>query len=166
MILDNISLSINPGEKIAICGPSGSGKTSFILALLQMIEPKEGSIQIDGQNLAELQPQEITSRLNVIPQEPFIMPGTIRLNLDPTSSSHEGAIENALQRVGLADRIEEMGGLDSTISISAWSVGELQLLSLARAMIKHSSILILDEAMSRYVYDPPPRCVFNPQSPV
>ncbi|KAJ5634865.1 multidrug resistance-associated protein [Penicillium herquei] len=148
VILDDISLSINPGEKIAICGPSGSGKTSFILALLQMIELKEGSIQIDGQNLAELQPQEITSRLNVIPQEPFIMPGTIRLNLDPTSSSHESSIENALRRVGLADRIEEMGGLDSSISISAWSVGELQLLSLVRAMIKHSSILILDEAMS------------------
>ncbi|KAJ5716811.1 P-loop containing nucleoside triphosphate hydrolase protein [Penicillium malachiteum] len=148
VILDNISLSINSGEKIAICGSSGSGKTSFILALLQMIELKEGSIQIDGQNLAELQPQGIISRLNVIPQEPLIMPGTIRLNLDPTSSSHENAIENALRRVGLADRIEEMGGLDSTISSSAWSVVELQLLSLARAMIKHSSILILDEAMS------------------
>ncbi|KAJ5727128.1 multidrug resistance-associated protein [Penicillium malachiteum] len=145
---DNISLSINAGEKIAICGPSGSGKTSFILALLQMIELREGSIQVDGQNLAELQPQEITSRLNVIPQEPFMMPGTIRLNLEPTGSSHENAIEDSLRRVGLADCIEEMGGLDSTISISAWSVGELQLLSLARAMIKHSSILILDEAMS------------------
>ncbi|KAJ6013292.1 ABC transporter FUM19 [Penicillium herquei] len=148
VILDNISLSINPGEKIAICGPSGSGKTSFILALIQMIELKEGSIQIDGQSLAELQPQEITSRLNVIPQEPFIMPGTIRFNLDPTSSSNENTIENALRRVGLSDRIEEIGGLDCTISMSAWSVGELQLLSLARAMIKHSSILILDEAMS------------------
>ncbi|KAJ5728595.1 multidrug resistance-associated protein [Penicillium malachiteum] len=148
VILDNISLSINPGEKIAICGPSGSGKTSFILALLQMIELKDGSIQIDGQNLAELQPQEITSRLNVIPQEPFIMPGTIRFNLDPTNSSNENTFKNVLQRIGLADRIEEMGGLDSSISISAWSVGELQLLSLARAMIKHSSILILDEAMS------------------
>lgn len=114
-----------------------------------MMDLDDGSIKIDGQNLAVLQPQTVTSRMNVIPQDSFIMPGTLRLNLDPTQTSSDESIENALRAVGLWETVIATGGLDMVISVSAWSVGELQLLSLARAMVKHSSILILDEAMSR-----------------
>jgi ATP-binding cassette subfamily C (CFTR/MRP) protein 1 len=149
-VLNDVSVSIQPGEKIAVCGPSGSGKTTLVLALLQLVDLNYGTIQIDGQDLGSLQPQDIASRLNVMPQEPFFIPDTLRLNLDPLQSSSGQKIEDALRAVGLWAYVVEIGGLDTEISVSAWSVGELQLLSLARSMVKHSSILILDEAMSRY----------------
>jgi ABC-type cobalamin/Fe3+-siderophores transport system ATPase subunit len=72
--LNDISLSIKSGEKIAICGPSGSGKSSLILSLFQMVDVRHGQIIIDGRDISEMNSEDVRSRMNVIPQEAFFMP--------------------------------------------------------------------------------------------
>jgi ABC-type multidrug transport system fused ATPase/permease subunit len=146
--LTNVSLTIKSNEKFAICGPSGSGKTSLILTLLQMIDVQSGSVSIDGIDLQSLQPSDVRSRINVIPQDPFFFPGTVRHNLSPTATTPDTMIESALQRVGLWEKISRNGGLGANLQPTSWSAGEKQLLALARSLASDSQIVILDEATS------------------
>ncbi|KAJ5704274.1 multidrug resistance-associated protein [Penicillium malachiteum] len=145
-VLKDVSLNILPSEKIAVCGKSGSGKTSLVLALLQMMEVQEGKVQVDGINLKDLEPDSIRSSLSIVSQDQFFLPGPVRLNMDPHDNASDEIIEQAIRLVGLWDRISADGGLDMELKSSEWSIGEKQLLALARAMIIQSHILILDEA--------------------
>ncbi|KAL7934474.1 P-loop containing nucleoside triphosphate hydrolase protein [Trichoderma chlorosporum] len=147
-VLNGVTLSIMPGQHVAICGRTGSGKTSLILSLLQMTEIVEGSISIDGVDLSTLSCAEVRSRINVVPQDAFLMPGTVRFNVDPWNSASDEDVIRALEHVRLRTIIEEQGGMDEEIDLSSWSAGQKQLLCFARAMLKKSKILILDEAMS------------------
>jgi len=150
-ILVGLNLSIAPGEKVAICGPSGSGKTSLIMAMIGMIELREGDITIEDDDISTLQINEVRSRINVIPQEPYFIPGITRFNLDPQKRWSDDAIEAAIRKIGLWERISASGGLGMMLVASEWSQGERQLLCLARALLVPSQILILDEASSRYI---------------
>lgn len=148
-VLTGITLSIKPGEHIAICGRTGSGKTSLILSLLQMLEIIEGSISIDGVDLSTLSHAQVRSRINVVPQDPFLLPGTVRFNVDPLGGASDEEIGRALERVRLKTFVDEQGGFDGEVHLESWSGGQKQLLCFARAMLKRSKILVLDEAMSR-----------------
>ncbi|GAT28046.1 ATP-binding cassette transporter [Aspergillus luchuensis] len=148
-VLKNLSLTIRHGEKVAICGASGSGKSSIIMSLLRMSEIQSGKIAIGGCDISELERQAIHSAINVIPQDPFLLSGTVRFNLDPFGMATDERITSGLQKVDLWSRISTDGGLDMDMSsISTWSVGERQLFALARALVVPRPILILDEATS------------------
>ncbi|TQN65415.1 ABC transporter atnG [Colletotrichum shisoi] len=152
-ILKGVSLSVEAGDHVAICGRSGSGKTSLILSLLQMTDIRGGKIEIDGVDLSTLVPSELRSCINVVSQDPFLMPGTIRFNVDPLSAvsddddDDDARITRALDRVGLSRHVQEQGGLGAEMDDKAWSAGQKQLLCMARAMLRQCKVLILDEAM-------------------
>ncbi|KAJ5714937.1 ABC transporter integral membrane type 1 [Penicillium malachiteum] len=147
-VLQDISMNIKSGENIAICGSSGSGKSSLILTLLRMIEIQQGSIIVDGIDISKCSQSELRTRLNVVTQDPFIVPGSVRFNIDPFEMASDDAIITVLRRVGLYEKIEEGGGLDMEMNSESWSMGQRQLLCLTRAMLRGGKLLILDEATS------------------
>lgn len=120
-----------------------------------MIEPCEGHVTIAGYSSASVSAQDLRRSLNIIPQDPYFFPGSIRANMLPdneeTSSVQHEQISKALRKVGLYDKILSDSGadLDSELHSELFSAGQLQLLSLARAMLKPKGILILDEATSK-----------------
>ncbi|OJJ03355.1 hypothetical protein ASPVEDRAFT_133501 [Aspergillus versicolor CBS 583.65] len=146
--LRDISVKIQPGEKLGICGRTGSGKTSFILAILRLTEITKGEIFLDGLPLSSIPRLLVRQSITAIPQEPLILRGTVRFNADPFSRHSEGRIVGALREVGIWDVILARGGLDAEMDSVALSRGEQQLFCLTRALLARPRILILDEVTS------------------
>ncbi|KAF4311832.1 Metal resistance protein YCF1-like protein 2 [Botryosphaeria dothidea] len=147
-VLKSISMSIQPGQKIGICGRTGSGKSSLTLCLFRMIDQDGGSIAIDGIDISTLPHEFVRSRLVSVPQEPYIFDGSVRFNADPSESLSDDEITAALQKVKLWDKVEQRGGLDAVIDDNFFSQGQSQLLMCARAMLRKSKVVVLDEATS------------------
>ncbi|CZT50852.1 related to multidrug resistance-associated protein [Rhynchosporium secalis] len=145
--LSNISISITAGQRLGICGASGSGKSSFVALLFHMLNIQHGSIKIDGIDITKISRQKLRESLSVIPQDPVFLKGTIRQGLDPLDLANECAAETALRKVGLWAIVSEAGGLDAPMEPEdLLSHGQRQLFCLARAMLRSSKILVVDEA--------------------
>ncbi|KAG7415108.1 ABC transporter atnG [Fusarium oxysporum f. sp. rapae] len=134
--LDAVSLEIKGGEKVGICGRTGSGKSSIFLALLRLLDSTSGSIIIDGISLSSVPRETIRSRLITLTQDQFVLPGTVRHNVDPLGIYSDVEIKEALRLVELYDSIERHGGLDASFDQDTLSHGQKQLFFLARAVLR------------------------------
>ncbi|CAG8925975.1 unnamed protein product [Penicillium salamii] len=127
---------------------SYDGKSSLVSAILRILEPSSGSIFIDKTDISKISRANVRSKINTIPQQPFFLRGSIRLNANPEEDSTDDLIIESLKVVKLWSHIESKGGLDADWSDDLLSHGQQQLFCLARAMCKSSNLLIMDEATS------------------
>ncbi|XP_046783235.1 multidrug resistance-associated protein 1 isoform X2 [Gallus gallus] len=149
LVLKNINITINGGEKVGIVGRTGAGKSSLTLGLFRINEAAEGEIIIDGINIAKIGLHDLRFKITIIPQDPILFSGSLRMNLDPFDQHSDEDIWRSLELAHLKNFVSSLPDkLNHECSEGGenLSVGQRQLVCLARALLRKSKILVLDEA--------------------
>jgi len=144
LALENLQLEIQSGERLGVVGRTGAGKSSITSALFRLVECESGCIMINGKDISKLGLHTLRRAISMIPQEPIVMNGTVKYNLDPFSIRSDKELEHALRTCGLPASVtlESKAGDASGVGLSA---GEKQLLTFGRTLLQDSRIVVMDE---------------------